>query len=297
MRRRTIGVLVIVVWVAGLGFLYNRTSHRTLAQRLTEVGMRVSPETFYYTLEQGGKQVGVAFSAIDTSKTKIVSSDLVRGRFAVGNDTLRVEARSEARFSRGMRLSDFIIRASGDLAPFLLRGVMQEGEQQTLRVTTEQKGSRPITQEAIADAPVFPPTMAPLPLLLSQNPKPGDSVRIAMFDPMSRNLKDVTLRIEADSLFLIADSATFDSTTNHWVKARQDSVRGWRITHRGSPFTAWVDRAGRLIAASEPGGITMIRTAFEIAFANWNLGEKERASPRRGAVTQSKAERSTPRSP
>ena len=91
--------------------------------------------------------------------------------------------------------------------------------------------------------------------------------------------KSVTLKLEADSLFLVADSASFDSTTNHWVKAHQDSVRGWRITHRGSPITAWVDKAGRLIAASEPGGITMVRTAFEIAFANWKLDETARAAP------------------
>ena len=286
MRRRTIGILVIVVWVAGLGFLYNRTTHRTLEQRLTEVGMRVLPETFYYTLNQGGTQVGVASSAIDTSKTRLISSDLVRGRFPVGNDTLRIEARSEARFTRGMRLRNFTIRANGDLAPFLLRGVMQEGEEKTLRVTTELKDARPISQESIADAPVFIPTMAPLPLLLTKEPKPGDTVRVAMFDPISRGLKSVTLRIEADSLFLLADSATFDSTSNRWVKAHQDSVRGWRITHRGSPLTAWVDRAGRLIAATEPGGITMVRTAFEIAFANWNLGEKQRAAPRRDTETQ-----------
>jgi zona occludens toxin (predicted ATPase) len=106
-----------------------------------------------------------------------------------------------------------------------------------------------------------------------------------MFDPLSRSLKNVTLRIEADSLFLLADSAAFDSTTNQWVKAHQDSVRGWRVTHRGSPLTAWVDKAGRLIAASEPGGITMVRTAFEIAFVNWNLGEKQRTLPLRDTAT------------
>jgi hypothetical protein len=53
-----------------------------------------------------------------------------------------------------------------------------------------------------------------------------------------------------------------------------------------------VDRAGRLIAATEPGGITMVRTAFEIAFANWNLGEKERASPQRVSETQGKEAKS-----
>ena len=294
MRRKTIGLVVIFVWAAGLAFLYNRTRHRTLEQHLTEVGMRVAPETFYYTLAQAGTQVGVASSAIDTSKTRVVSSDLVRGRFPVGNDTLRVEARSEARFTRGMRLRDFTVRASGDLAPFLVRGVMQDGEEKTLRVTTELDGQRPITQESIAEGPVFIPTMAPLPLLLSQEPKLGDTVRVAMFDPVSRGLKNVTLRLEADSLFLIADSAAFDSTSNQWVKAHQDSVRGWRITHRGSPVTAWVDKAGRLIAASEPGGITMVRTAFEIAFSNWKLAETARTSPRSDTASKRKP---TPQQP
>lgn len=288
MSRKAIGLLVLLVWVAGLGFLYNRTTHRTLAQRLTEVGMRVSPETFYYTLEQNGHQVGVASSAIDTSKTRVIASDLVRGRFSIGNDTLRVEGRSEARFTRGMRLRDFIIRADGDLTPFMLRGVMQDGEEKTLRLTTETKGARPVTKETVAEAPVFIPTISPLPLMLTRAPKIGDSVKVALFDPVSRGLKNVTLHIQADSLFLIADSAAFDSTSNRWFKVRQNSLRGWRITDRHSPVTAWVDAAGRLIAASEPGGVTMTRTAFEIAFANWMLSEKQRAAPRRGTETQSK---------
>jgi hypothetical protein len=96
-------------------------------------------------------------------------------------------------------------------------------------------------------------------------------VRVSLFDPMSRGLHDVTLSIQADSLFLIADSAAFDSTSGRWVKAHQDSVRGWRITRRSSPLTAWVDQGGRLLAATEPGGISLIRTTFEIAFANWRL--------------------------
>ncbi|HEU4879448.1 MAG TPA: hypothetical protein VFT21_08345 [Gemmatimonadaceae bacterium] len=281
MSRKTIGLIVILVWVAGLGLLYQRSAHRTLEQQLTEVGMRVSPETFYYSLEQNGHPVGVASSAVDTSKTRVIAADLVRGRFPVGPDTLRIEARSEARFTRGMRLRDFILRADGDITPFLMRGVMQEGEEKTMRLTTETKGEKPITQEAIAEAPVFVPTIAPLPLMLRRTPKIGDSVRVSMFDPMSRTLKSTTMRIQADSLFLVADSATFDSTSNHWVKAHQDSLRGWRITDRSSPITVWVDAAGRVIAASEPGGISMIRTAFEIAFANWKIDETARAGPKR----------------
>lgn len=279
MSRKTIGIIVILIWVAGLGALYRRSVNTTLEQRLTEVGMRISPERYYYTLEQNGSPIGVAMSAIDTSKTRVTAFDLVRGRFPVGDDTLRIEARSEARFTRGMRLRDFIVRADGDITPFMIRGVMQEGEEKMLRTTISSKSKRdkPITQEAIAEAPVFIPTMAPLTLMLTRSPKIGDSVRVSMYDPASRNLKTTTMRIQADSLFLVADSATFDSTSNRWVKAHQDSLRGWRITGRNSPITAWVDAGGRLIAASEPGGISMLRTAFEMAFANWKIEEAQRA--------------------
>ena len=271
MTRRVIAIVIIAVWAVGLALLYNRNNNRTPEQALAEAGMRVSPATYYYILEQGGLQVGAASSALDTTNSRIVATDFVRGEIPVGNDVLRMEARSEARFTRGLRLRDFVIRASGDLTPFMLRGVIQEGEEKTLRVTVENPGEDPITLEHAVSLPVFIPTVSPVPLMLRGNPKIGDSVRVAMFDPVSRNVREVTLRVERDSLFLLADSAHIDSTTKRWVKARQDSLRGWRITSPNAPLTAWVDSEGRLIAASEPGGISLVRTSFEIAFENWRL--------------------------
>lgn len=271
MTRRVIAVVVIAAWVFGLALLYNRTTNRTPEQELAEAGMRVSPATYYYVLEQNGNQVGAASSALDTTNSRIVATDFVRGEIPVGDDVLRMEARSEARFTRGLRLRDFVVRATGDLTPFMLRGVIQEGEDKTLRVTVESAGVDPITLQHAINLPVFIPTVAPVPLLLRGNPAPGDSMRLALFDPITRNVKEVTMRVERDSLFLLTDSAHLDAVTRRWVKARHDSTRGWRITGKNSPLTAWVDADGRLIAASEPGGISLVRTAYEIAFENWRL--------------------------
>jgi hypothetical protein len=288
--RRVIAIAIIAVWAMGLALLYNRNNNRTPEQALAEAGMRVSPATYYYILQQDGQQVGAASSALDTTNSRIVATDFVRGEIPVGNDVLRMEARSEARFTRGLRLRDFVIRATGDLTPFMLRGVMQEGEDKTLRVAVENPGEDPITLEHAVSLPVFIPTVSPVPLMLRGKPKIGDSVRVAMFDPLSRNVREVTLRVERDSLFLLADSAHLDSTSKRWVKARQDSLRGWRITARNAPLTAWVDSEGRLIAASEPGGISLVRTSFEIAFENWRLDHLP------GAVKGSRAD-SSARSP
>jgi hypothetical protein len=270
-KRNTIAITIIAIWIVGLALLYRRNTTSTPEQALAEVGMRISPATYYYTLMQGDKQVGAASSSIDTSKTRVIVSDFVRGEIPVGPDVLKMEARSQARFTRGMRLRDFIVQATGDMTPFVIRGVMQEGEEKTLRVTAENKGERAITTEAIALKPVFLPSMAGLPLMLTRNPKIGDTTRVSIYDPVARKLHEVTMRVEADSLFLVADSASLDSASGRWIKARQDSMRGWRITGKTSPLTAWVDASGRVIAASEPGGITMVRTAFEMAFENWRL--------------------------
>ncbi len=271
MSRKTIGFLILLVWAAGLFFLSRRGGNQTTEQQLAEVGLRVSPATYYYTLRQGDTTVGVAYSAIDTSNTRVIATDLVRGKFPAAKDTLRLEARSEARFTRGMRLRDFTLQADGDLSPFSLRGVMQEGEEKILRVTTQTKGTKPITVESLAEGPVFLATSTPLALMLRRQPKIGDSVKVAIYDPVSRRLSNVTVQIQSDSLFLIADSAAFDSTSMRWIKARQDSIRGWRITGPDAPLTAWVDASGRLLAAGEPGGVTLLRTAFELSFGNWKI--------------------------
>ncbi|MEO5579748.1 MAG: hypothetical protein ABIR58_03755, partial [Gemmatimonadaceae bacterium] len=208
----------------------------------------------------------------------------VRGAIPVGRDTLRLDARSEAGFTRGLRLRDFRVRATGDLTAFVLRGVMQEGDEDTIQLTSRNEGESAKTQELPVARPMFVPTMSPLPLLLlHRSPSVGDTAQVAIFDPLSRSVREVTMRIHADSLFLVADSAAFDSASGRWARAHQDSVRGWRITARDAPITAWVDASGRLLAASEPGGISLVRTAFELAFENWKIGNPAAAEEPRPA--------------
>lgn len=271
MSRKVVGVIVIAFWVLGLALLYKRNGTHSPQQTLAEAGMRVSPDTYYYTLQQSGAQVGAASSSVDTTKQRIVAVDFIRGAIPMGTKVIRLEARSEARFTRGMHLRDFVIRAIGDLTPFTLRGVMQEGEDKTLRITTLDGRARPITHEVVPQQPVFVPTIAPLPLMLKGEPRIGDSIAVAVYNPLSRSVDQVTLHIQSDSLFLVPDSAAFDSTSGRWVKAHQSSIRGWKIENVPPALTMWVDVSGRVLAAEEPGGIMVSRTTFELSFANWKI--------------------------
>jgi hypothetical protein len=184
-----------------------------------------------------------------------------------------------------MLLRDFVIRAAGDLTPFTLRGVVQEGEDKTLRITSSDGKAKPLTRETIPGQPVFLGTVAPLPLMLKGDPKVGDSIEVAIFNPLSRSVDSVTLRVQTDSLFLVPDSATLDSTSGRWVKVRQSSVRGWRIGNDPPALAVWVDASGRVLAADEPGGLRVSRTTYELSFTNWKLDHMAAADSARVNAT------------
>ena len=113
--------------------------------------------------------------------------------------------------------------------------------------------------------------------------KIGDSLAVAIFNPLSRSASVTTMHIQADSLFLVPDSAVLDSATGRWIKERQRSVRGWRIGSNPPALTVWVDASGRLLSASEPGGISLSRTTYEMSFANWRLDHTPAADSAKAA--------------
>ncbi len=240
----------------------------------------MSPATYYYRVEQAGAQIGAASSAIDTTTTQLTATDFVRAAVPAGHDTFRLQARSEAHFTRALTLRDFILRVQGDVPQFLLRGVMQgEGKSRTLQITTETPKRHATTREYDVAGLMFLPTVAPLPVMLSKSQKRGVAFPVGIFDPMSRTIRNVNLKIERDSLFTVTDSASLDSATARWVSAHTDTIRGWLISGDVPTVTAWVDESGRMISASEPGGIFFSRTAFEMAFENFRL--ESTAEPRR----------------
>ena len=281
MSRRTVGLGVLAIWLVGLALLYRRSTFRSPEQAFAEAGMRVSPATYYYRVDQEAAQIGSASSAIDTTTTQLIATDFVRAAVRAGRDTFRIQARSQGRYTRVLSLTDFILKVEGDLSPFLLRGVMQgEGNARKLQIITETSKHRPARVEYDIDGLVFTPTVAALPLMLRDPARRSDALSIGIFDPMSRSVRKVNLKVGKDSLFMVTDSARLDSASGRWVKAHADTVRGWQIAGDVPTITAWVDASGRLIAASEPGGIALTRTAFEIAFENWRLETKAAALAR-----------------
>jgi transglutaminase-like putative cysteine protease len=80
----------------------------------------------------------------------------------------------------------------------------------------------------------------------------------------------VSVRVTAESTFVVPDSAVWDSAGGEWVPATTDTIRAWRIEHdaTGAPTVSWVDAGGVLVHEEIGGGVTLHRSAFEIVREN-----------------------------
>jgi hypothetical protein len=113
-------------------------------------------------------------------------------------------------------------------------------------------------------------------IALGEKPSPGASRTATIFDPIADSLTSATVRVVAESLFVVVDSAALVPGTQRWVAAHSDTVRAWRMEQQGGGIiTGWFDERGRLVAGEPFPGMTLRRTAYELAFDNWRNGTTE----------------------
>jgi len=247
-----------------MAMMVRRGANPTHAQQLAEVALRVQPATFYYTVERDGKQIGAASSALDTTAHTLVSEEYYVGDYPAGSGVERTSARWQTRLTRGFRLADLTIDIARRTHPFSINAAVEEDTSLFIAGTKTTGGHPPARYTFIP--PLFTPSLATVAFMLAGPPKIGRTQTMSVFDPTTRLVIRPELRIAAESLFTVVDSAALDAG-GEWMAAHKDTVRAWRIDDAGRGLTTWVDAEGRLVA-SQLDDLSTIRTAFEIAFRN-----------------------------
>ncbi len=264
-RRIAIAAAVVVLWIAGLAMMLRRDASRSEEQQLAEVALSVQPATFYYSVERDGRQIGAASSAIDTTIQNLVSEEYFVGDLPIpsGTGAQRTSARWQSTLSRGFRLQKTSIEIGRPTQPFSVRATVTDDT--TVVTTLGRPGTAARASSFSAIAHVFTPALAPVAFMLGGSHEVGRTQTMSVFDPTTRTVLRPELRIQAESLFTVIDSAAMDASGN-WAVAHRDTVRAWRIEGAPAGISAWVDAEGRIVAAKMAGGLSVIRTAFELAF-------------------------------
>jgi len=263
MNRKGIAVFILLLWLGGIAWLVRRNSGGDANHRLTEAAIRLQPATFYYSLSFRGRKIGAASSAIDTLVSAFVSEEYYTGAFPIGDSLTPVSARLRSRLTRGFRLTDIALKldVSGRRATV---SAFVQGDT-TLVVIDGRKPDSATPHIVGLHGPLLPPGLVGVALLLGASPKVGLENRYVIFDPVAARPERDRVRVTADSLFSVVDSAG-RGAGGVWSAAHSDTVRGWRLGGDTHGLDVWVDAGGRIVQAAAQNGLLLRRTAYELAF-------------------------------
>lgn len=272
--RAAMAATVIAAWVAGMVVLARRELYRGDTERLAQAALLLAPGAEYYALSRDSTRLGYASSNLDTSETGIHLNELLVADLPQTQGVRRLAARSVVNLTRAMKLVNFNFELSGSYTPYAVFGRVEHDSSLLLVVTAGT--ARPDSTRVPLRGPLMLPTTVPLALVLEQRPHVGKRFTYTVYDPLSGTIEEATVTVKAESLFVVTDSASLDAVTLRWLPVHQDTVRAWRLEQaEGGMVNGWVDEKGRMVQASPMGQFTLRRSAYEIAFQNWSLDNKE----------------------
>lgn len=272
--RRVVGaVMILVLWLAGLGFLVRREYFRPDTERLAEAALRVSPGNVYYAVTQGDRQIGFASSSIDTAATTISVDDYLVADMPVGGRSHRASAHTHVVLTRALHTKAFAVTFESDAAPIVARGRVV-GDSLLVLMLSTGKDAPVDTQHIALTGPILLPNLLPLAIALGDAPKVGKHFSWPVFDPVGLTPRKVSLTIAAETSFVVDDSSAFDAKTGRWRGVLPDTLKAYRVasdTGSGAAgFSGWIDEQGRVVQTSQLG-LGLRRLPYEVAFENWRL--------------------------
>jgi hypothetical protein len=268
-RRAMVGGAIIVAWLVGLALLVRREYFRPQIERLAEAAAKVTPASVYYGVMQGDRQVGFASSTIDTMQSAINVTEYLVADLPVGGKNRRATARTFVTLSRALRVKSFEIAINTESAPLHAGGRIDGDSVLVFALTMGTE--KPDSQRIALTGPVLLPTLVPLAVALTEQPKVGKHYVMPVLDPTSMNAKNIGLNVRAETTFVVNDSAVFDTVTRLWRGIQPAQIRAWRIEpseNAPSVLGAWIDDQGRIVETTQLGFV-LKRLPYEVAFENW----------------------------
>ena len=269
-NRRNAGRLVLVGWAASLAWLAQRQFGKDETTAMAEATVWLAPESHFYTVRAQGRQIGIASVTIDTIATGVRLTEVVGLDLPEGSATRRMTRTTMIELTRSLRLRRLVTTLAGG-------GLYEELESTPdgdSVITFRQRSGRnePTREYRLAiQGEVIPPQVVPYRLAFSQRLAVGRIVAVHVLDPMSGEIRPVSITASAESTFVVPDSAIENKQTGRWQAAKWDTVKAWRVEHdaSGTPTVAWVDAKGGLVSTEALFGMRIERGAFEIVTQNY----------------------------
>jgi len=264
MRKRVLGVSIVLVWLGMVGWQVRREYFQPELTRLMESALALAPGVSFYTLTMGDRTVGQATSRLDTLAEGFQLEDVMSLELPALGETGLAVARTSVRLSPALVMQSFEFTLDSEVGRFEASGTL--GADTTLHVSIRSAGSEQNLDFRLPQPPVMS-NVVPIRIAMGGMLEVGETIRLPVFDPTSLSSRTVEVHVvEHDTLF-VTDSASLDQGTGRWSSAHVDSIPAWRIAEvfGGIRVESWVDADGRVLRSSSPLGFSMERTEYELA--------------------------------
>jgi hypothetical protein len=268
--RALVAIGVLLLWLAGLGFLARRELFRPRLERLAEAGLRINQYTSFFALRAPNHElVGYASSIVDTTTSEITITDQMIRELTVRR---RASKSAKTHLTRTFKLKDFEWRVNTGTVDMRSSGRVV-GDSLIYSVQTNDKP--PTTGSIKLDGPVLVPSLVPHAIILMDDPVVGRKYILPVFDPSQQAIVQVKTQIQKETTFVVSDSAVLDSVTHMWKPIRQIEMKAYLISSSPGGFNGWVDETGHIVRTTELDS-DVLRSTIEEAFENWMVGVNRR---------------------
>ncbi len=285
LTRRNIGRLVLLTWAVMLAWLARREFSKAESTPVSERTTRLAPGAAYFAVYAGARQIGQLNLSVDTLVEGVRLTEMIVLDLPRGDTTHQLVQSTEYHLSRSLRLRSFTRTVLGIGPQERLEGTVGADSILALR-DVEAPGLVAGQTRRRLDPNAVLPAMVPYRVAFGGNLRVGASITLPLAELESGAPRPVTVRVTAESTFVLPDSATWDSAGARWVMATADTVRAWRLEHDapGAPTVSWVEAGGQLVQEETAGGLRYVRSAFEMVRNNYRRAERGERSDWRRAV-------------
>ena len=246
-----------------VGWQVRREYFKPELARIAEAALSLAPGVKFYTLEMGGRTIGLATSRLDTIPEGFVLEDFMSLELPALGQTGTAVARTEVQLSKTLQMRAFDFGLDSEAGTFSAAGTVSGDT--LLRVTVDAGGGDENIEYRLAEPPVFAAAL-PIRLAVGEGLEIGSRFAVPVFDPSSLSTREVEMEVLAHDTLLFPDSAAI-GPDGRWRVARHDTVPAWQVAevYGGVQVESWIDEDGRILRASSPLGFSMVRTEYELA--------------------------------
>jgi hypothetical protein len=271
LTRRNIGRLILLGWAVVLAWLARREYSKGEQAELTERATRLSPSAQYFAVSAGGRQIGQLNLTVDTLVDGVRLTEMLLLGVPTPSGVQPLARVSAYSLTRSLKLQRFTRTISGLGPQSRIEGELEPDSLLRLEDRDPGRGVGGRSRHRYLMDDLLP-AMIPFRVAFGGRLRIGPEFTLPVIDLRENAaVRRVTMRVSAESTFVVPDSAVWDSAAAQWVPATMDTITAWRLEHDadGSLTVSWVDGGGVLVHQVLGSGVTLTRSAFEIVRNNY----------------------------